>query len=767
MDPTESFMFPSGAVGDGLVDEYENDPNEKSHGRLRKRKSNVSFMKDDESDDDDTDKPETKMSRQSGESDNVKDKFARENHSEIERRRRNKMNAYINELSDMVPSCTGLARKPDKLTVLRMAVNYMKTLRAPQDVNYKPSFLSDQELKHLILEAADGFLFVVNCKTAMVVYVSDSITPVLGQPQAAWMNQSLYDLIHPDDIEKVRDQLTSSDSPDAGRVLDIKTGNVKRDSHGAHSRAQATSRRNFICRMRCSEMEDSSETGNKDKLGVLDEEYAIVHCTGYLKNWTGNNGTASYGGEDNNTTSLVTIGRLQPASAPQSSDLVDTPTITEFISRHSLDGKFTFVDQRVTDVLGYQPQELLGQLCFDFFHPEDLKHMTESYEQVIKLKGQTLSVRYRFRSKGGDWVWIRTSCFSFQNPYTDEAEYIVCTNTTVNNFQIDTSLPQIMAGSGMPSRGSSGPYSSSSSDYSQVSPASALTGPEMQQQQQILQALQQQQRNAKQVMMGDETIFHFPGQSQSGIPESGLDALAKAGELSEKRGINQSTKDISPNQSNYKDPGMARAGVSQDAMGQNGAGVLAPGSEASKQTTDLDKSLEFSTGQAGSLLAALVQRRQAMAAATGLPSSALPQAALYNQMMSQVNGGMGMVPPGMSRMMSPQGVSPMSPVDAIRGQSAASGIPDMGSSGAMYGSGMRKGDSQDMSQMAQKGAYSQLLSENMRSGVPQGMWPAMMGRQMDGNTGMANNSPNTSQTSRYGQVPSTTTGGPNQYPFYP
>jgi len=55
--------------------------------------------------------------------------FFRENHSEIERRRRNKMNAYINELSDMVPSCNGLIRKPDKLTILKMAVSYMKSLR--------------------------------------------------------------------------------------------------------------------------------------------------------------------------------------------------------------------------------------------------------------------------------------------------------------------------------------------------------------------------------------------------------------------------------------------------------------------------------------------------------------------------------------------------------------------------------------------------------------------------------------------------------------
>ena len=54
---------------------------------------------------------------------------------------------------------------------------------------------------------------------------------------------------------------------------------------------------------------------------------------------------------------------------------------------------------------------------------------------VLKLKGQVMSIIYRFRAaKTNEWLWLKTCSMSFQNPYTEEVEYIVCTNTMANKF---------------------------------------------------------------------------------------------------------------------------------------------------------------------------------------------------------------------------------------------------------------------------------------------------------------------------------------------
>ncbi|XP_023249020.1 aryl hydrocarbon receptor nuclear translocator 2 isoform X2 [Seriola lalandi dorsalis] len=383
-----------------------------------------------------------------------KERYARENHSEIERRRRNKMTQYITELSDMVPTCSALARKPDKLTILRMAVSHMKSMRGTGNTStdgaYKPSFLTEQELKHLILEAADGFLFVVAAETGRVIYVSDSVTPVLNHPQSEWFGSTLYEQVHPDDVDKLREQLSTSENSMTGRILDLKTGTVKKEGQQSSMRMCMGSRRSFICRMRCGSAPLDHISLNRlsnmrkryrNGLGPSKEgeaQYSVVHCTGYIKAWPPAGMTIPEEDTEAGQTGkycLVAIGRLQVTSSPVSMDMNGLSVPTEFLSRHNSDGVITFVDPRCINVIGYQPQDLLGKDILEFCHPEDQSHLREGFQQVVKLKGQVLSVMYRFRMKNREWMLIRTSSFTFQNPYSDEIEYIICTNTNVKQLQ--------------------------------------------------------------------------------------------------------------------------------------------------------------------------------------------------------------------------------------------------------------------------------------------------------------------------------------------
>ncbi|OQV23206.1 Aryl hydrocarbon receptor nuclear translocator [Hypsibius exemplaris] len=388
-----------------------------------------------------------------------KERYARENHSEIERRRRNKMTAYITELSDMVPTCNALARKPDKLTILRMAVGHMKTLRGTGNTSaeYKPAFLTDQELKHLILEAADGFLFIVACDPqAHICYLSDSTTAVLNQPHTGWVGESFYDLIHPDDVEKVREQLQGQESQSSGRILDLKTGTIKKEGHQSSMRVQMGSKRAFICRMRVGNTHPDPMfmgTGrhlvrmrHRASLGPSPDgqQYVVVHCSGYVKNWNGPGAQSREQPNDSDEPStssgqggnwvMVAIGRLQMTSIPNTSDL-DEAMPFEFVTRHAADGSTLFVDQRISAILQYAPTEFLGKPLLDMVHPEDHKEMTECFEIALKSKGQTTQKIARFRSKNGDYEVMRSVMYAFLNPYSEELEFVISTHTLVKAIQ--------------------------------------------------------------------------------------------------------------------------------------------------------------------------------------------------------------------------------------------------------------------------------------------------------------------------------------------
>ncbi|KAJ6666365.1 hypothetical protein lerEdw1_000638 [Lerista edwardsae] len=222
------------------------------------------------------------LQSRSDDEEHVKIKYFREAHSQTEKRRRDKMNNLIEELSAMIPQCSPVARKLDKLTVLRMAVQHLKSLKGSassfSEVRYKPSFLQDDELRHLILKAS-------------------------------LVGQSLFDYLHPKDVAKVKEQLSSSDASPREKLIDTK----------------------------------------KHK------KYCTVHCTGYLKNWPPNEVGVQEENDpekdNSNFNCLVAIGRLHPYVVPQKSGEIKVKP-TEFVTRFAMDGKFVFVDQRGHNELG-------------------------------------------------------------------------------------------------------------------------------------------------------------------------------------------------------------------------------------------------------------------------------------------------------------------------------------------------------------------------------------------------------------------------------
>ncbi|XP_061391577.1 protein cycle [Musca vetustissima] len=370
------------------------------------------------------------------------------------------MNTYINELSAMIPMCYAMHRKLDKLTVLRMAVQHLRSIRgavhAYSGADGKPTFLSDQELKMLILQAAEGFLFVVGCDRGRILYVSESVSKVLNYTQTDLLGQSWFDVLHPKDVAKVKEQLSSLDPCPRERLIDAKTMlPVKADIPQSLCRLCPGARRSFFCRMKLkaalnknnnnnNQIKEESDTSSssrsstkrKSKLS-MDDKYRVIQCTGYLKSWTPIKEENHDGDSDdqitNNMSCLVAIGRI-PSNVLEDqipSSLDHHPNIrhVKFLSRHSVDGKFLFIDQRATLAVGFLPQEILGSSFYEYFHPEDIPALAESHKMVLQVAEKVTTQVYRFRCKDNSFIQLQSEWRAFKNPWTTEIEYIMAKNS--------------------------------------------------------------------------------------------------------------------------------------------------------------------------------------------------------------------------------------------------------------------------------------------------------------------------------------------------
>jgi PAS domain S-box-containing protein len=73
------------------------------------------------------------------------------------------------------------------------------------------------------------------------------------------------------------------------------------------------------------------------------------------------------------------------------------------------DGTITYVSPAVTRVLGYDPDELVGQTGYEFVHPDDQERNADAVEAVLQTPDESRTVEVRFGHADGSWCWIEST----------------------------------------------------------------------------------------------------------------------------------------------------------------------------------------------------------------------------------------------------------------------------------------------------------------------------------------------------------------------
>ncbi len=77
------------------------------------------------------------------------------------------------------------------------------------------------------------------------------------------------------------------------------------------------------------------------------------------------------------------------------------------------DGRFSYVSPSVETLLGYDPEDLVGERALERIHPEDREAVAQRLlDDPLEWAGQTRSATYRFEDAGGDWRILESAAKS-------------------------------------------------------------------------------------------------------------------------------------------------------------------------------------------------------------------------------------------------------------------------------------------------------------------------------------------------------------------
>jgi PAS domain S-box-containing protein len=94
------------------------------------------------------------------------------------------------------------------------------------------------------------------------------------------------------------------------------------------------------------------------------------------------------------------------------------------------DGQIAYASPATTGILGYAPNELIGDNIFTFMHADDRQNTLDLVDEIVCEPGCSASAEFRFRHKDGAWRWLDATLTNWLDTPSVHAVVVNCRDIT-------------------------------------------------------------------------------------------------------------------------------------------------------------------------------------------------------------------------------------------------------------------------------------------------------------------------------------------------